>query len=392
MFSAEYPADHEHHGEIWWLHVTTDNLRTYSSKRAIQEDFIAWIRTVFEITGGTQCLRDMPPQTFHGCEFAYGHDNQDRPTITISMPGFVHDLLREVGLEHCNPSRTPMTVNDVVTKLDEPTTPAEQHATVEWVNAKFARDFRSYSEAATWYAHIYSSIGWITQKCAPELLFAHSVLGRALKSPGQKAFASMKKLLRCIAGNRHLSRTYYQSKKWDWRNGEFPQWSIESDASFASDVHDRKSQGGYTGGFDNQAVTTASSTKGRRVATSTFQAEIAHSCRAAKEALYNRNTLSFLHPGLITGPTPMTVDNYATYLHTAAPIRKFSPNSKQLHTEERMIIDCVENKEIVMRQRSGSLPEHPKPNDGLRADSMTKPLSFPPWDFYRRALTGQTET
>ena len=62
-----------------------------------------------------------------------------------------------------------------------------------------------------------------------------------------------------------------------------------------TDAHDRKSQGGYVGGFRNQAVTTAVSGKTHRVATSTYQAEAAWASKAAKQAEYTRNVHQFLN-------------------------------------------------------------------------------------------------
>ena len=86
---------------------------------------------------------------------------------------------------------------------------------------------------------------------------------------------------------------------------------------------------------------TASSAKTPRVLTSTYQAESAFAGRAAKEAIYKRNLFRFLGV-LREGPSKMYVDNKATVLSAGAPIRKWSPASKQFDIEEKFIVECVE--------------------------------------------------
>ena len=150
------------------------------------------------------------------------------------------------------------------------------------------------SEIITWHGHLVSSIGWIAVKVAPTLLLAHSEMCRVLSAPSQEAFKVLKRVLRCLAGKPNIHITYVPDREYDWRNGDFPRYYMQSDSSFADDPADRRSQGGHLGGFVHQAITTAESRKGHRVATSTDQSEGLHVSTAANQVEYNPNFLRFL--------------------------------------------------------------------------------------------------
>ena len=162
---------------------------------------------------------------------------------------------------------------------------------------------------------------------------------------------------------------------------------MESDASYADDPADRRSQGAHIGGFPGQAVTTAESRKGHRVATSTDQAEAQHAGSACKQAEYKRNFLRFL--GIpMDQPTVLRVDNYATCQRNSSPIRKWSPASKQHDVLERYTVECAERGIVRLQHVPGNPPENPQPGDGFRVDALTKILPTPAAQFYARELHG----
>jgi hypothetical protein len=176
-------------------------------------------------------------------------------------------------------------------------------------------------------------------------------------------------------------------REYDWRQGDWPTYGMQSDASYADDPDDRLSQGAHIGGFLNQAITTAESKKGHRVATSTDQSEAQHAGAACKQAEYKRNFLEFL--GVPMGePTTLKVDNYANYLRTSAPIRKWSPASKQLDVLEKYSVECIERKIIKLEHQPGHLPENPRPGMGFKVDVLTKIMPTAATDFYSRELHG----
>ena len=212
-----------------------------------------------------------------GCLFTYDHSG-----VTIPMQGFIANLLHDTGMTDANTVRNPLADKFTLSRQDEPESDTDRQAVVTHVNRQFNTDCSTYTEVVVFYAYLISSFGWISGKVSPSTLVHHSILGRALQNPSIKAFTGAKRFLRWLAGRPNLSRRFERQREWDWRNGELPEWYIQSDSSYADDAHDRKSQGGYVGGFRNQAVTTAVSGKTHRVATSTYQAEAAWASKAAK--------------------------------------------------------------------------------------------------------------
>jgi len=244
-----------------------------------------------------------------------------------------------------------------------------------------------YSEVVTFYSHLVSSIGWIASKVGTSLLLPHSILCRMLSAPTMAAFTALKRVLRYLAGKQNMHITYVPDRMYDWRRGDYPVYEMQSDASYADDPDDRRSQGAHIGGFLHQAVTTAESRKGHRVATSTDQAEAQHAGSACKQAEYKRNFLGFLGVPM-EQPTKLYVDNYATYLRNSCSVRKWSPASKQLDVLERYTVECVERKIVKLQHTPGHLPENPRPGAGFKVDALTKVLPTMATDFYHRELHG----
>jgi hypothetical protein len=85
----------------------------------------------------------------------------------------------------------------------------------------------------------------------------------------------------------------------------------------------------------------------------------------------------------------MYVDNKATVLAAGAPIRKWSPASKQFDIEEKFIVECVERGIIEIQHKPGNIPENPQPGDGFVADAMTKPMNAYEMAFYYPELHGR---
>ena len=384
MFKAKYPADHPRHGELFILHVSTDNLRTYGSDPDIQSDFMGWLRRQFDVTGGERSLRCLPPQKFMGCRFSYQLDG----SVTIDMPLYINALLNEVGMRNANSVATPMAKGFVVSLRDSPTTPDEQRAVIDYANTAFGTSYTQYADIISFYGHLVSSIGWITHRVGPIMQHAHSVLCRVLSAPSVEGFQGVKRLLRYLAGKTDMHRTYRPDRIYDWRNGDFPTWSIASDASYADDPHDRRGQGGYVGGYEGQAATTTTSKKTRRTCTAVDQAESDFAGSACKEAEYKRHWMEFFDI-LKPGPTTLTVDNFATFSRAGSPIRKWSPSSKQHDVNEKYVTECRERNVVRLKHSRGNLPEEPRPGDGFPPDAMTKALPRLPTEFYYDALHGR---
>ena len=57
------------------------------------------------------------------------------------------------------------------------------------------------------------------------------------------AFRGTRHLLRFLSGKQDMYRSYYPHRVYDWRAGDFPEWVIMTDASYADDLFDRRTQG-----------------------------------------------------------------------------------------------------------------------------------------------------
>ena len=86
----------------------------------------------------------------------------------------------------------------------------------------------------------------------------------------------------------------------------------------------------------------------------------------------------------------MYVDNKATVLAAGAPIRKWSPASKQFDIEEKFIVECVERGIIEIHHKPGNIPENPQPGGGFVAGAMAKPMSACQMAFYCPELRGRS--
>ena len=82
------------------------------------------------------------------------------------------------------------------------------------------------------------------------------------------------------------------------------------------------------------------------------------------------------------------MDNFATFNSAGAPIRKWSPASKQFDIEEKFIVECAERGIIAIHIKPGNLPEDPRPGEGFVADAMTKPMTASEMAFYYPELHG----
>jgi len=202
-------------------------------------EFLGWLRRNFQVTGGEPSLREQTPQTFMGCRFTYHPDG----TVVIDMPKYVEGLLREVDMQHANPAATPMTKGFVVSLQDAPADHDAEQLVVSYVNKAFGTSYRQYADVISFYSHLVSSVGWIAHRVGPVLLQAHSFLCRVLSAPTVAGFQGVKRVLRYLAGKTNMHRAYRPGRLYDWRHGDLPSWSIESDASYADDPHDRRGQG-----------------------------------------------------------------------------------------------------------------------------------------------------
>ena len=332
-------------------------------------------------------LNSLAPETCLGIQFDY-RSGQTR----CSMSAFIEKALDSAGMTDCNPVRSPMTEGFKLHSGMGPSSDKERQEIIIAVNKTFGGAIRkrfghpisTWGEVQQLYSSLVSTVGWIQKQIAPVLSLAHSILGRAMHNPCIEAFNAVKRVYRFLKGNTDLALVFPHTKA--YRFGiTYPEFHMQSDASFADDLSTRKSQGGFLGRIDKMAPCYWSSSKTARLCTSTTHAETAHASKACKHIIYVRNLLRFLQM-LAPGPTLLELDSLSTVSTSGAPIRKFSPNAKHFHIDELFIVQAVEDLDAHVTHVSGSVTDNNP--EGFPVDAMTKPLSFQLIDHYRFALQG----
>lgn len=376
-------------GEVLFLWINTDNIRSYYSDHSLYAQFYDWMASQFQITGSKIPLRDQPPAKCNGTTITYHHDS-----TTFSMPDFIDSALASADMSDCHSAPTPLVAGFTLDKTDAPTTDAERQHVVDQVNAifgtaivkQFGHSLPDWDSVVRYYAQHVSTIGWVAKQVGPSVAFAHSLLGRSMHSPSIKSFQAVKRVYKFLKGKRNIGVTLKPDRVYDWRHNDFPVCVMQSDSSFADDTHDRKSQGAMLG-FIAKMLCYWATNKSSRVCTSTLHAETYHSAKAARQAVYITQLLQFLgfHSG---SPIMLELDNSSTVLQIGSDIRKFTPKSKHFDVDDRFTVQCVEDDILSVKHVPGSIPSNPAPTDGFAVDALTKALPAPALRHYLYQLHG----
>jgi len=360
FFALKAPSDHEFAGEHLIVYLHNDNIRSWASNVEVYRRLWAWLRTRWTITGDDKPLQSLAQHKVLSTTVKYTES-----TVEYTLTGYIMSMLNTFHMpETAKPVATPMIAGFSLSKLDEPTTEAEKREIRGKAALLFKRALTNWTECRNLYAEIVSSIGWVVRQVAPVLALPHSMLGRAMAAPSLKAFKAARRVLQYLHTRTDISLTYVKQREFDWRNGDWPQYMVAPDASFADDEAERKSQGGRIGYYRGCAPDEYSSSKSHRVCYSTFMAEALFASQAAKQAEYVKHMDDW--PGVTTGgPIPLAIDNQATILSAAAPIRKWSPKSKAFD------IDC---KYVTEAREAGTIDVYHVSGDNFPADAMTKAL------------------
>jgi hypothetical protein len=395
IFRATFTDKSEFYGGFFTVWINNDNIRTYVSREistAAYAVFRGWLSDSFEITGHGVPLRTLEPQTCLGVEIAYAPG-----CTTISMPAYIRRAIEIAGMSACNPAPTPMIDGFQLNKTMGPNTDDDRTAVLADVNKlfheaiqkQFGRPLADWGQLVAYYAQHVSTIGWIAKQVAPVITLAHSILGRAMSNPCVQAFRGIKRIFRYLQGNHDLALQYRCESPLEWHSGTKPAFSMQSDASFADDQSDSKSQGGYLGRLTaDMAPCYWSSVKSQRVLTSTTEAETHHACKAAKHAVYVIQLLQFLDM-YNDRPVLLQLDSLSTVSTSGATIRKFTPKQKHFHIDDRYLTQCVEDGTILARHVPGKPESLDQLGEGFPADALTKPLDASLLRYYFPALQGQ---
>jgi len=253
--------------------------------------------------------------------------------ITLCQENFAQKILKECGMEKCNPVLAPMEA-----KL------------------KLSKNNNSKSVDQTKYRSIVGNLRYLLHT-RPDLAYSVGIVSRFMESPKIEHMIAVKHILRYIKGTTNLGCCYVKNTKEDGNLVGF------SDSDMAGDLDDRKSTMGVVYFLGNNPISWFS--KKRKVVTlSSCEAEYIAAASAACQGVW----LESLRADLLCQKTQkirVKIDNRSAISLCKNPV--FHDRSKHINTRFHYIRQCVEEEKLKV--------EHVGTKDQL-VDILTKPLKM----------------
>ena len=381
VYRAVFPVDHRYYKERFVLAISTDNLRVFCSLNDIYQEYRQWLGAEFTITGTGKALRDSAPTSTLGKVATYGPDY-----VRLDMPAFQRKIIVEAGLQDAVPAPTPIVAGYRLTKDDCPGTDADREEVRKQVCKMFPHALVDWATTVSLYRSLVANLNWMAKECAPVLSASVAMLSRVMHDPPTSAFRAVHRVYRYLIGNPALGVTYQRHKLYDFRRGEYPAWTISTDATLGDDLTTGKPLGGAGGGFENMAIDFWFSHTARRVCGSTLAAESYFGSAGARQAVYMCQVLTFLD--MYNGPITIRMDNANTVLHAGAPIKRWSAKSRHFTLDQKFIAQAVQDNVARVIHQPGSVTEsNPL---GFFADCFTKGLPADLLALYLSVMQGPT--
>ena len=330
------------HGKVTFILCYVDDLIIAAATQALVDSIIAGLKKSFDI-------HDMGATSFYlGIDIK--RDRASR-SITISQQRYIQDVLARFEMTDAKTSSLPI----------QPTTQLSKTTGVP-----LEADDRAL------YPEIVGSLLYLSEKTRPDLAHSVGTLSKFMSCPTTAHLAAARNVLRYVLATPTLGITYSFTDQ--------PTDNIHGfcDASFAGDTDDRRSTTGYVFMFGGGAVSW-SSRRQPTIAASTCESEYQSASAATREALWLRILFNELGQPL-TGPLPIGCDNQAAISLIKNPLSAArAKHIDVLHhfTRERVVMGLVSFAYI--------------PTDEMIADSLTKLLSLPKFEFCRNAMVTVTE-
>ncbi|KAL1201566.1 Retrovirus-related Pol polyprotein from transposon TNT 1-94 [Cardamine amara subsp. amara] len=260
-----------------------------------------------------------------GIEVHQGDDG-----IEIKQESYARRILKEAGLDTCNPTKIPMEFGLKVSKAEEE----------EEINP---RSYRKNVGCLRYLLHT-----------RPDLAFAVGVASRYMVSPRKSHGEIMKQILRYLKGSVSFGLKF--------KRGGSKKIEGFSDSSHNIDPDDGRSTTGHIFYFGESPITWCSQ-KQNTVALSSCEAEFMAATEAAKQAIWLQDLLTEI-TGWKNEQVLIKIDNKSAISLTRNPV--FHGKSKHIHKRYHFIRECIE-KELVD-------VEH-VPGTEQKADILTKALA-----------------
>lgn len=266
--------------------------------------------------------------------------DRDEPTgtISISQRVYLEQVLKQFGMQDCNPKSTPLPSGIDLSSLNSPQTEDDR---------AFMKD-KPYNEAL-------GSIMWAQGATRPDLSFAVNLLSRFQANPGRAHWNAILHVFAYIKGTLDYQITYHRGTD----GGLKPYGYVDSD--YAGDTDTRRSTSGFVFMMAGGAVSW-SSKRQPTVSLSTTEAEYMALTRAAQQAIWMFSFMSEI--GL---PQEMPATLYGDNMSSIALTLNHKGHSRAKHIDvhHHFIRERVEEGDIEVVHISSA--------ENL-ADILTKPL------------------
>ncbi|KAI3506207.1 hypothetical protein L1887_28563 [Cichorium endivia] len=255
---------------------------------------------------------------------------QEESGITINQEAYARRILKEAGLQDCNPTHIPMEPGNKLSKAeDEPEIDPTQFRKV---------------------------VGCLTYllQTRPDMAYAVGVVSRYMQNPRESHGGAIKHILRYLRGTTGYGIKYE-------RMGQNRLIGY-SDSSHNIDPDDGKSTTGHIFYYGSSPITWCSQ-KQDTVALSSCEAEFMAATAAACQAIWLQDLLGEIM-NKAQEKVVLRIDNKSAIELTKNPV--FHGRSKHIHTRFHFIRNCVENEQVEVEYI---------PGEEQKADILTKPLA-----------------
>lgn len=306
---------------ILFVAIYVDDVIIFSNDEALTNDIKAKLSDAFrmkDLGKASNCL---------GIRIT-----REKNAVALDQEAYIESVLARFNMENSKPVSTPMNPGVKLTKDMAPQT-ADEAEKMKKV---------PYQEAV-------GSLMYLAQCTRPDVLFAVNQLSRFNTNPGPKHWNAVRHLLRYLRGTSKLKLRYT-------KHGE-SELQGYSDASWASDLDDRKSTSGYIFMLQDGAVSWCCKRQ-PPVALSTCEAEYMALSATVQEAMWWRGSTSQFR-------LKQPVELRCVSAICIAKNGGYTPRTKHIDIRHHFIRDALDQKAVVLNYVS---------TDQLVADGLTKPL------------------
>lgn len=204
------------------------------------------------------------------------------------------------------------------------------------------------------YRKLIGMLLFLTTQTRPDIAASVSILSQKVTKPRDTDLNEVKRIIRYLKGTKDLKLRLSSTKHKD-------DFYAYSDANWAEDREDRKSNSGYYCSINGGAISW-SCRKQSIVATSSTEAEFVALSETCREVVWLKKLAKELE---IKVPEPITVYTDSQSSMDMVENEKFSNRTKHIDTKFHYVKEAVNDKEIIL--------EYVRTDENV-ADMLTKPL------------------